>query len=133
VRRSAGPDGQVIFPLAPGREITVEKLGFVPVAVPVVVRADGTTVRVPLHLSPATALRTIGTIAAAERGAFNSAPTPLTVVPREAYRDQSQPGADDVLTQKPAIAIDRAGRGLSSADAPPVRSCAAARPSRRRR
>lgn len=121
LRRSAGPDGRVTLPLAPGRyEILVQKPGFVPVHVPVVVRADGTTVRVALHLSPASALRTIGTIAAAERGAFNSAPAPATLVPREAYRDQSQPGADDVLTQKPAIAIDRAGRGLSSVDAPPV-------------
>lgn len=121
LRRNAGPDGRVTLPLAPGRyQITVEKPGFVPVVVPVIVRPDGTTVRVALHLSPTSALRTIGTIAAAERGAFNRAPTPVTVIPREAYRDQSQPGTDDVLTQKPAIAIDRAGRGLSAADAPPV-------------
>ncbi|HYZ17138.1 MAG TPA: TonB-dependent receptor, partial [Candidatus Acidoferrum sp.] len=121
LRRSAGPDGRVTLPLAPGRyEIRIAKPGFVPVVVPVVVRPDGTTVRVALHLSPASALRTIGTIAAAERGAFNRAPTPVTIVPREAYRDQSQAATDDVLTQKPAIAIDRAGRGLSAADAPPV-------------
>jgi hypothetical protein len=116
-----GRDGRATLALPSGTyEIVVEKPGFAPAHARAAVRASGATVRIALHLAPTAALRTIGTSSAAERGAFNSAPAPVVVVPREAYRDQSQPGTDDVLTQKPAVAIDRAGRGLSSADAPPV-------------
>ncbi|HTJ27754.1 MAG TPA: TonB-dependent receptor [Candidatus Limnocylindria bacterium] len=116
-----GRDGRATLALSPGTyEVVVEKPGFAPAHARAVVRVGGATVHIALHLAPTAALRTIGTSTAAERGAFNGAPAPVVVVPREAYRDQSQPGSDDVLTQKPAFAIDRAGRGLSAADAPPV-------------
>ncbi|HTW82842.1 MAG TPA: TonB-dependent receptor [Candidatus Sulfotelmatobacter sp.] len=120
-RAVVGEGGRARLGLAPGTyDLTVTKPGFAPAHARVVVRTDGDRVRVALHLAPSSALRTIGAVSAAERGASNTSPVPETTVPREAYRDMSQPGLDDVLTQKPALAIDRAGRGLSADDAPPV-------------
>ncbi|MGD1068071.1 MAG: TonB-dependent receptor, partial [Vulcanimicrobiaceae bacterium] len=117
-----GADGRAQLPLAPGTyDLTVAKPGFAPARAHVVVHAGAAgRVRIALHLAPTSALRTIGSVSAAERGASNTSPNPETVVPREAYRDMSQPGLEDVLSQKPGIAIDRAGRGLSGPDAPPV-------------
>jgi hypothetical protein len=113
--------GRASLDVAP-RDYTIDltKPGFVPARATTTVRASGTTVRIPLHAAATTALRTIGSVSAAQRGAFNSAPAPLVIVPREAYRDMSQPGLDDGLTQKPSVFIDRAGRGESAGDAPPI-------------
>lgn len=117
----AAADGRASLDLTPGTyDVVVEKPGFVSAHAHTIVDAHGSRVRIALHAVPAAALRTIGAVAAAERGAFNGAPAAVTVVPREAYRDMSQPGLDGVLTQKPSILIDRAGRGLSDLDAPPV-------------
>ncbi|MBV9439781.1 MAG: TonB-dependent receptor, partial [Candidatus Eremiobacteraeota bacterium] len=117
----AGGDGRAVLPLAPGTyEVVVEKPGFAPARARVVLRANGGTLRVALHLAPVSALRTIGATGAGGRGAFNAGPSPLTVVVREAYRDQSQPGTAEVLAQKPAVALDRAARGAAGRDAPPV-------------
>jgi hypothetical protein len=100
--------------------IRLTKPGFVPADARALARAEGTTVRVALHAVQISALRTIGAVAAAERGAFNRAPEPLQILPREGYRDQGQPGTGTVLAQTPSIAVDRAGRGLARADEPPV-------------
>ncbi len=118
----AARDGRAALDLAPGSyEVAVDKPGFVPVRSRVVVTAAGTTLRVALHAVPSAALRTIGAVAAAQRGAFNDAPTPLAVLPREGYRDQGQPNATTVLAQTPGVFADRAARGLSGElDAPPV-------------
>ncbi len=117
----ADRDGRVALALAPGTyEVTITKPGFAPAHARLVVGADTRQLRVALHATPASALRTIGAVSAAERGAFNTSPVPETVVPREAYRDMSQPGLDDVLTQKPSVLIDRAGRGIDGVDRPPV-------------
>lgn len=113
--------GRAAVDVPPQRYVVdVTKPGFVPARTTATVRPDGATVRVALHAVATSALRTIGSVSAAQRGAFNAAPAPLVVVPREAYRDMSQPGLDDVLTQKPSILIDRAGRGLGANDEPPV-------------
>ncbi|HEX3468775.1 MAG TPA: TonB-dependent receptor [Candidatus Elarobacter sp.] len=113
--------GRAVVDVPPQRYIVdVSKPGFVPARATATVRPSGATVRIALHAVATNALRTIGSVSAAQRGAFNAAPAPLVVVPREAYRDMSQPGLDDVLTQKPSILIDRAGRGLGAGDAPPV-------------
>jgi TonB dependent receptor/TonB-dependent Receptor Plug Domain len=118
----AARDGRAALDLAPGSyEVVVDKPGFVPVRSRVVVTAAGATLRVALHAVPSAALRTIGAVAAAQRGAFNDAPTPLAVLPREGYRDQGQPNATTVLAQTPGVFVDRAARGLSGElDAPPV-------------
>jgi len=118
----AGRDGRATLALAPGAyDVVVEKPGFAPARAHVVVTANGTTVRIALHAAPTSALRTIGAVAAAERGAFNRAPDPIAILAREGYRDQGQPGTTTVLTQTPSIAIDRAARGLAPfIDAPPV-------------
>lgn len=118
----AGRDGRAALELAPGAyEVVVDKPGFVPARARVVVTAAGTALRVALHAVPSAALRTIGAVAAAQRGAFNGAPTPLAVLPREGYRDQGQPNATTVLAQTPGVFTDRAARGLAGGfDAPPV-------------
>ena len=114
-----GADNRATFNVARSAYVVdVTKPGFVPARARV--SADQTTVRIALHAAPASALRTIGAVAAAERGAFNRAPEPLAILPREGYRDQGQPGTTAVLTQTPSIAVDRAGRGLGAYDAPPV-------------
>jgi TonB dependent receptor/TonB-dependent Receptor Plug Domain len=114
-------DNRASLSLAPGAyDVVVEKPGFVPARARVVVTGNGATVRIALHAAQASALRTIGAVAAAERGAFNRAPDPVAVLPREGYRDQGQPGTTTVLTQTPAIAVDRAGRNLGTFDEPPV-------------
>jgi hypothetical protein len=121
VQATVSTDGRAQLSLAPGTyDVTVTKPGFAPAHAHVVLRGASGRVRIALHLAPTAALRTIGAVSAAERGASNTSPVPETTVPREAYRDMSQPGIDDVLTQKPGLAIDRAGRGLSGNDAPPV-------------
>lgn len=115
------PDGRARLELAPGSyDVVVRKPGFVPVRAHVVVTARGAVARIALHLAPTAALRTIGGVASAERGATNTSPIPVVVISRENYRDQSQPALPDVFTQKPGVATDRASRGLSAADAPPV-------------
>ncbi len=118
----AARDGRAALSLAPGSyDVLVDKPGFVPARAHVVVTAAGTTLRIALHAVPSSALRTIGAVAAAQRGAFNDAPTPLAVLPREGYRDQGQPNATTVLAQTPGLFVDRAARGLSGGlDAPPV-------------
>lgn len=118
----AARDGHAALELAPGAyEVVVAKPGFVPARARVVVTAAGTALRVALHAVPSAALRTIGAVAAAQRGAFNAAPTPLAVLPREGYRDQGQPNATTVLAQTPGVFVDRAARGLAGGfDAPPV-------------
>ncbi|MDB5026414.1 MAG: hypothetical protein JWO66_103 [Candidatus Eremiobacteraeota bacterium] len=116
-----GRTNGAVLDVAPGPYIVdVTKSGFVPAHASVVVAAAGTTARIALHAPPASALRTIGSVAAAERGAFNRAPEPIVLLPREGYRDQGQPGSAPVLAQTPSVAIDRAGRGLTVPDAPPV-------------
>ncbi len=116
----AARDGRAALELAPGTyEIVVDKPGFVPARARVVVTAAGTVLRVALHAVPSAALRTIGAVAAAQRGAFNDAPTPLAVLPREGYRDQGQPNTTTVLAQTPGVFVDRAARGLSGGFAPP--------------
>jgi len=118
---TVGPDGRATLALGPGTyALSVTKPGFAPARVRLVVDARTQVVRVALHATPAAALRTIGAVSAAERGAFNTTPVEETVVPREAYRDMSQPGLDDVLSQKPGMMLDRAGRGIGGFDAPPV-------------
>lgn len=114
-----GAGDRATLDVPPGAYVVdLTKPGFVPARA--YADAGRTTVRIALHAAPASALRTIGAVAAAERGAFNRAPEPLAILPREGYRDQGQPGTTTVLTQTPSIAVDRAGRGLSAADAPPV-------------
>ncbi|HEX3464769.1 MAG TPA: TonB-dependent receptor [Candidatus Elarobacter sp.] len=116
-----GPDGRATFSLVPRTyRVAITKPGFVPARAIADVRASGTTVRIPLHAVQSSALRTIGAVGAAERGAFNRAPEPLQILAREGYRDQGQPGTSSVLTQTPSITVDRAGRGLARADEPPV-------------
>lgn len=116
-----GAGNRVVFDVPARRYlVAVTKPGFVPARAGADVRPSGTTVRVALHAVQTSALRTIGAVAAAERGAFNRAPEPLQILPREGYRDQGQPGTGTVLTQTPSIAVDRAGRGLGPSDAPPV-------------
>ncbi|MDB5094355.1 MAG: hypothetical protein JWO85_2456 [Candidatus Eremiobacteraeota bacterium] len=118
-----GSEAAATVPLPPPGTYTVvvTKPGFVPAESRIVVtRQNGVAVRLALHAVASSALRTIGSASTAQRGGGNRGPAPLVVVPREAYRDMSQPGLDDVLTQKPAILIDRAARGLGAADAPPV-------------
>jgi hypothetical protein len=115
-----GANDRVTVDVPPGAYVVdLTKPGFVPARG--YADAGRTPVRIALHAAPASALRTIGAVAAAERGAFNRAPEPLAILPREGYRDQGQPGTTTVLTQTPSITVDRAGRGLSVvADAPPV-------------
>lgn len=114
-----GANDRATVDVPPGAYVVdLTKPGFVPARA--YADAGRTTVRIALHAAPANALRTIGAVAAAERGAFNRAPEPLAILPREGYRDQGQPGTTAVLTQTPSIAVDRAGRGLSVTDAPPV-------------
>ncbi|HZO94370.1 MAG TPA: TonB-dependent receptor [Candidatus Baltobacteraceae bacterium] len=116
----AARDGRAVLRLPRGRyTVTVTKPGFAPAHAQLVVGPSTHVVRIALHASPASALRTIGEVAAAERGAFNTTPVEETTVPREAYRDMSQPGLADVLTEKPGIIADRASRGIGF-DAPPV-------------
>ncbi|MBV8750995.1 MAG: TonB-dependent receptor [Candidatus Eremiobacteraeota bacterium] len=117
-----GRDGRATLALAPGAyDVVVEKPGFAPARAHVVVTVNGATIRIALHAAPTSALRTIGAVAAAERGAFNRAPDPVAILPREGYRDQGQPGTTTVLTQTPSITLDRAARWLAPfADAPPV-------------
>lgn len=122
VRRHAtiGADGRASLDVPDGSYIVeLTKPGFVP-ARGFASGSRPVTVRIALHAAQSSALRTIGAVAAAERGAFNRAPEPLQILPREGYRDQGQPGTSAVLTQTPSIAVDRAGRGLLAADAPPV-------------
>ena len=118
----AARDGRAAIDLEPGSyDIAVDKPGFVPARARIALSAAGTALRVALHAVPSSALRTIGAVAAAQRGAFNDAPTPLAVLPREGYRDQGQPNLTTVLAQTPGLFVDRAARGLAGGgDAPPV-------------
>ncbi len=121
-RGTIGPGNQARFevPLT-SRAVEITKPGFVPAHGLAVFHAGRSTLRLAFHAAPPTALRTIGAVAAAERGAFNRGPDPVAILPREGYRDQGQPGSATVLTQTPSIAIDRAGRGLGLFfDNPPV-------------
>lgn len=118
-----GADNRAVIPdVAPrSYDVEVTKRGFVPARGSANVRPSGdVTVRIALHAVATSALRTIGAVNAADRGAFNRAPEPLAILPREGYRDQGQPGSATVLTQTPSVAVDRAGRGLSAFDAPPL-------------
>jgi hypothetical protein len=118
---TVGANNRAVMDVEPDTyTVDLTKPGFVPARARALVTAAGATVRVALHAVPAGALRTIGAVGAAERGAFNRAPEPVAVLAREGYRDQGQPGSATVLTQTPSIAVDRAGRGLSATDAPPV-------------
>ncbi len=124
--RSAVTDasGHAVFDVPPATyAVHVIKTGFVPGRATTRV-PDGVprvTVRIALHAVPTTALRAIGSVSAAQRGAFNTAPEPIAVLPREGYRDQGQAGPVAVLAQTPSIAVDRAARGLTAADdEPPV-------------
>ncbi len=121
----ADADGRTVFDVPPATyAVSADKPGFVPAAARiVVVRAGvpGVTVRIALHAVPMSALRTIGSVANAQRGAFNGTPNALAVLPREGYRDQGQPDSTAVLAQTPSIAVDRAARGLTVVnDEPPV-------------
>ncbi|MCU1334415.1 MAG: TonB dependent receptor, partial [Candidatus Angelobacter sp.] len=120
VRLGSDSSATVTLPPAGTYTVVVTKPGFVPAESRIVVARQSVAVRLALHAVAGSALRTIGSASTAQRGAVNRGPAPLVVVPREAYRDMSQPGLDDVLTQKPAVVIDRAGRGIGAADAPPV-------------
>jgi TonB dependent receptor/TonB-dependent Receptor Plug Domain len=122
LRATIGADDRAVLDVPPRRYVVdLTKPGFVP-AHTAVDAGSGATVRVRIafHAVQTGALRTIGAVAAADRGAFNRAPEPLQILPREGYRDQGQPGATTVLAQTPSIAVDRAGRGLATVDAPPV-------------
>lgn len=119
-----GADGRATFSLPRSPyTVTLAKTGFLPARGTASFARDNdrAVVRIALHAVPSAALRTIGSVSAAERGAFNGAPAPVAVVPREAYRDQGQPDLATVLTQTPSLTVDRAARGaLPFADVPPV-------------
>ncbi len=119
--RSA-PDNRATFDVPPGSyTVDVTKSGFRAGARRRTGRPPTRRYACRCTRCPAAALRTIGAVAAAQRGAFNDAPTPRRRAPARRVRTKASPAAPTVIAQTPSVAVDRAARGLGpTADDPPV-------------
>ncbi|MGZ3507087.1 MAG: TonB-dependent receptor domain-containing protein [Vulcanimicrobiaceae bacterium] len=106
-------DGTFVLSLPPGTyTVTVAKEDETPATVRHVVVNDMPVNlgRVFLHRALA-ALKVIGSTVARERSPFNASSASLKVFPREAYRDQGQPGLTAVLDQTPGALVARTPQG----------------------